>query len=166
MQAVDTILNATFAPVAAYGGADPRHQLMFVIFAAAALVSIISTSIYKIFVDHNEIKELKKKLEKYRAKLEKAKAKNNPEDMQKIFQEVMQIQSDMMSKTMKPTLYSFFPIIFIFGWLRMYTAGYHLPYVVRIPFPFFYSELGWLGWYILSSMAISIPLRKFMGLDD
>ena len=164
LKAVDTLLNAIFLPLAALGH-TPNQKVMLVIFGAATIVSFISTFLYRVFVNQGAIKDMKRELEILQKRLQTVKKKNNPEEMQKIFEEVTTVQMKMMSETMKPTMFSFLPIILIFGWLNVYVKGYNLDYVVAVPFPFIYSKLGWLGWYIMSSMAVSIPLRKLLGIE-
>lgn len=165
MNPVNTLLTAFFSPVAQLGS-TPRQEIILVIFCAAGLVSLISTLVYKMFVNQEEMRDIKKKLETLQKKLQKAQTEQKTEEMQKIFQQITTIQFDMMGKTMKPTMFSLIPILMIFTWIRAFVGTYGpLEYVIIMPFPFFYKSLGWLGWYILSSLAISFPLRKLLGVE-
>ncbi len=167
MDAVDSVLNATLLPLGTFApiGATERQQAMLVIMGAAALVSLISTVVYKMFVDPEEMRGYKTTLEKLQKDLQKHQKDNEPKKVSEVFSKITETQMEMMNTSMKPTFFSMLPIITIFMWLRAYAGGLQLETLVYVPFPFIYDKLGWLGWYIMSSMAVSFPLRKLMGVE-
>lgn len=109
-------------------------------------------------------------------------------------EEFMEIQKEMMFNSFKPMIVTMVPILLIFYWMTgspllsgpiydgqvMYVQlpifGY---YVFLVPFfqwlaAFFYpvgavtpfATIGWLGWYILVSFAMSTVFRKLLGLKS
>ena len=60
---------------------------------------------------------------------------------------------------MKPMMYTWIPIILIFGWLRRTYAG--VEGVVEIGG----WQLGWFGWYFICAIVISTVLNKVFKLN-
>ena len=114
---------------------------------------------------------MKSKMQKFQEKSRQAKRKNDTKELNKLNQEMMGVQTKMMSNSFKPMLYTMVPIIIIFSWLGKYeyiksfieTNGY----LVSLPFalPIWGSKLEWLGWYILCSFAISPLIKKVFNID-
>ena len=59
-----------------------------------------------------------------------------------------------MLQSLKPTLFTFIPIIFIFSWLRTYYTDLGNPDVLL--------NLGWIWIYIIFSIIVSLTLRKLL----
>lgn len=122
-------------------------------------------------VDQGEMKTLKEKMAKYQEKVKAAQQENDTKELNKASKEMMGLQSTMMSKSMKPMLYTMLPIIVLFGWLRQYPDLQNFVngqgYLIMLPFalPFFGTKLGWLGWYIMCSFPTSSLMRKALKMD-
>ena len=91
--------------------------------------------------------------------------KNHKEDKEKfaeINKKAMSKNLELMKHSMKPTIFTFIPIILIFSWMRttyiptgdLFSWGFQMP--------FFGVGIGWLWTYILSSIIFSIALRKVL----
>lgn len=141
--------------------------VMFISITVSLIIVVITAKV----VDQNEMKKLKDKMAKFQEKTKDAKKKNDTKQLNKVSKEMMGLQSTMMSKSMKPMMYTMVPIILIFGWLRQYTDLQNFVeaqgYLVTLPFemPFFGTELGWFGWYILCSFPASSLLKKVLKMD-
>ena len=90
----------------------------------------------------------------------------------KIQQELLRVQSRMLSMSMKPMLYTILTILVLFTWLGSYPVlveavtkgGGH---IVKLPFalPSFGTQLGWIGWYVLCSFATSTLIKKVFNIE-
>ena len=102
--------------------------------------------------------------------------------------DVMAKQTAMMTNSFKPMIITIVPIMLMFWWMwqdgnPINGALVHLPHLVYwillVPlwqnlFGMFYGGggssipyvAGWLGWYILCTIAMSQILRKFMGFKS
>ncbi len=129
------------------------------------MMSLILTSLitimYKLLTDQILLKELKTQVKNHQKEM-----KNHKDDHQKMMEiqkQTMSLNMKYMKHSMKPMLFTFIPIILIFGWLRNHQAigkidilswGFHIP--------LFGTGLGWLGTYIISSIIFSMIIRRVL----
>ena len=106
---LDSFFNSIFGSVI---DASPLGGLALVCFVLTLIVTII----YKLFTDQRRLKAIKDETNEIKKRM-----KDYKDDPQK----VMQLQKEMMSKSMesmkhslKPMIITFLPLIIIFGWLR------------------------------------------------
>ena len=125
------------------------------------ILTLLITVIYKFATDQILLRELKTQVKGYQKEMKNH--RDNPQKMMEMQKQAMGLNVKYMKHSMKPMLYTFIPIILIFGWLKnnptiggtdIITWGFHLP--------LFGTGLGWLGTYIISSIAFSMILRKIM----
>jgi uncharacterized membrane protein (DUF106 family) len=79
------------------------------------LITLIITVIYKFTTDQEslkKIKEMQKKLQK-----EIKEARNDPKKAMKLNRRAMELNSQYMRKSFKSMIYTFLPIIILFGWM-------------------------------------------------
>jgi uncharacterized membrane protein (DUF106 family) len=86
------------------------------IFLLSLIVTLISNLIYKFTTNQAEMKSLKDQIEQYRKKIKDA--KDDPKKMMKLNNEAMSVNMKYLSKSMKPMLFTFLPIILIIGWMN------------------------------------------------
>ncbi|MDO9045253.1 MAG: DUF106 domain-containing protein [Methanobacteriaceae archaeon] len=180
-------LNAIFGPIIAM---DPNpNNPIFTIFLISTLVAFFITLANKLLVDQDKLESIKKEMQEFQQEMrevQKSGDSKSMEKMQKQQMEMMGKQKDMMFMSFKPMLVTMVPIFIVFYWMsqepHILQTIVVLPqiayYVLLVPFwqyiaGFFYGNsgiavptgaLGWLGWYILCSFAMSQIFRKFMGL--
>jgi uncharacterized membrane protein (DUF106 family) len=135
------------------------------IFIVSTLVSLFITLVTARVVDQEKMRRVKKKMKELQEKMKKAQKAKNTKEMNKINKEMMAVQREMMGDAFKPMFYTIIPIFLVFSWLR-YTVPPDVT-VVTLPFelPKFGSTLGWFGWYILSSFAVSPLLKKILNIE-
>lgn len=105
---VDTILDTIFSPLFSI---DPFWAILVI----TIIISFLMTIIYKYATDQKAMKRLKEKQKKLQKKMKES--KDNPEKMMKIQKELMGTNSEYMKHSFKPMIFTFIPIIIIFGWL-------------------------------------------------
>ena len=115
-------------------------QLMFVFFTNKEFISD----------SRNEMKKLQKKLKEM-----------NPSDEKYLETQskMLDINMQLMSHTMKPTMITMLPFIALFVYVKSVVpkgALVELP----ITLPFIGSSLGFLGVYFISSLVFSTVIRK------
>jgi len=120
------------------------------------LISFIITGgitlLYKFATDQKLMKELKQEMKDLQKEMKSL--KDNPEKMMSVQKLAMEKNMKYMMQSMKPTLFTLIPIIFIFSWLRGYYADLGNPDIL--------FGLGWLWIYIIFSIVISLSLRKVL----
>jgi uncharacterized membrane protein (DUF106 family) len=94
------------------------------IFLISLILSIMTTLVIKYLTNQklmkqirDEQKDLQKEMKEHR---------NNPKKLTKINERFMEINMTYMSHSMKPTLYTFIPILLVFGWLNSHLGYYPL----------------------------------------
>ncbi len=90
------------------------HPFLAIVLVAF-LLSVMITYIYKWTTDQKKMKSMKDKMKKYQKLMKENRDK--PEKMMKIQKKAMSYNMEYMKMSMKPTLFTFIPIIIIFGWL-------------------------------------------------
>jgi len=85
------------------------------IIALSFVISLIITVIYKYTTDQNLMKQLKEEMKAFQKQIKEL--KKEPEKAMQIQKKSMQTNMKYMMQSMKSTLYSFIPIILIFGWM-------------------------------------------------
>lgn len=94
------------------------------IMAISLIVSLIITLAIRVFTDQSLMKDLRAELKELQAEMKDL--KNNPKKMSKINDRFMETNMKYMSQSMRPTLFTFIPIILVFGWLQAHIAYYPL----------------------------------------
>ncbi len=84
------------------------------------LISLISVVITKYTTDQNVMKDLKDQLKTYQA--EAKKLKDNPQAAMEVQKKAMDTNMKYMMHNMRATLFTFLPIILVFGWMSSHLA--------------------------------------------
>ena len=95
------------------------------VFLITAIITILITVIYKYTTNQKKMKTLRNDLKKMQKKMKEL-AKTNPEKAMSMQKEAMAKNGELMKHSLRPTLYTFIPIIIIFGWLNAHMAYYQL----------------------------------------
>ncbi len=93
---------------------------LWAILALSLIISLIIVLAYKWMTDQKEMKRLKDDLSAHQKKMKEL--KSDPEKLMKAQKEAMSVNMQYMTKSMKPTLITFIPIILIFGWMNAHFA--------------------------------------------
>jgi uncharacterized membrane protein (DUF106 family) len=107
-----------------------KLDLFLAILIISFLISLVISFIYKWTTDQTQMKSLKDEIKKNQEEMKKH--KKDPEKMLKIQKKMMDANWKYMGMSIKPTLYTFLPIILIFGWLNAHFA--YLPLEPNEPF--------------------------------
>jgi len=111
------------------------------ILIVAFLVSLIITLALMVFTDQKLMKDLKEEQKELQKQMKSL--RNNPAKLAKINSQFMETNMKYMSHSMRPTLFTFLPIILIFGWLNSHIGYYPIqpgmPFEVTI---YFDQEIG------------------------
>lgn len=80
------------------------------------LIALVITVVYRFATDQKEMKRLKEKTKKYQKQMREN--RDNPKKLAKIQKEAMQVNMSYMGKSIKPTLYTIIPLLFVFMWMN------------------------------------------------
>jgi len=86
------------------------------VFIMAFIITFSITLVYKFATNQERMKELRKKVKEFQERMKAL--RDNPEKMMKVQKESMAVNMELMKHSFKPTLYTFIPIILIFGWMN------------------------------------------------
>lgn len=110
---LDPILDNVLAPLL-------KLQPLIGIMIISLIITVIITLIYKYSTDQTLLKEIKQKQKGLQGEMKKH--KNNPKKVMKLQKETMQLSMDMMKQSFKSMIFTFIPIIIIFGWVGTHFA--------------------------------------------
>lgn len=120
----ESFLNPIFNPLLNVPG-------IVAIAVISLIVSLITILIYKFTTDQNLMKQLKEELNAFQKEMKEL--KDHPDKAMEVQKKAMATNSKYMMQSMKPTLFTFLPIIIIFGWLNAHLA--FMPLEVGQEFP-------------------------------
>ncbi len=157
MSLIYTLLNPVFGNLLVLG--KP-----LAILAMAVIVAVISAWFTKKFVDQKRMKEIQAELGKHNKLLREAYKTGDEKkiaEAKKDESKLYELQSELM-RMQFPVFYSLIPIIILFLWMQ---EAFGTGDIVQLPFTLPYwnkAVLGWLGWYIFSSLPMNLIVRKAM----
>jgi len=130
----------------------------------AILVATISAWFTKKFVDQKRMKEIQAELNKHTKLLRESYKTQDPKKMEEAKKgegKMYEMQSELM-RMQFPMFYSLIPVIILFLWMQ---EAFGKGEIMNLPFtaPILNkATLGWLGWYIFSTLPMNLIVRKAM----
>ena len=94
--------------------------IFWVVILMAFLITLLITLIYKWTTNQSLMKQLKTELKELQKEMKEL--RDHPEQMMAVQKQAMQTNMKYMGQSMKSTLYTFLPIILIFGWMNAHLA--------------------------------------------
>ena len=113
MAILDTLLGWTLS----------FHPAMTIL-VLSLIVSVIITLAIKFFTDQTLMKSLREELQTLQKQMKDL--RNNPKKMAAVNSRVMEANMKYMTHSMRPTLFTFIPIILVFGWMGSHVGFYPL----------------------------------------
>jgi uncharacterized membrane protein (DUF106 family) len=106
---------------------NPILQLkpVWAIILISFVLTLIITIAYKYLTNQEKLRKLKAELKEIQGKV-KTLSKEAPEKAMAVQKEAMEKNLEYMKHSMRPTLFTFLPLILIFGWLNANMAYYQL----------------------------------------
>jgi len=101
---------------------DPllKLSITWVVVIMAFLITFLITVIYKFTTNQNLMKELKDEMKELQKEMKEL--KSDPKKMMEVQKKSMQTNMKYMSHSMRSMLFTFIPIILIFGWMNSHLA--------------------------------------------
>lgn len=144
---LDGFFNSIFGGLI---GWSPLVGLLVISFLLTLLISLS----YKFLTDQKLMKEHKDEITKLQKEMKEL--KDNPEKMMAKQKILMEKNLKMMKHNFKPMLFTFIPLIIVFGWLReTYTQTY-------TPMGKLIFGLSWFWIYLISAVIFSMIIRKLL----
>jgi uncharacterized membrane protein (DUF106 family) len=143
--AVNFILNPTFGVILSW-------NLTWGMFLIVFFITGLSVYIQKITTDQKALKELKQEQKDIQKKMKEF--EKQPEKMLEINKELMPITFKIMELTMKGSMYTLIPIIFLFRWFH--------EYFLLIPEFKFFGFFTWFWFYLIFVLIFSGIWRKIL----
>jgi len=124
--------------------ANPTVSILILSF----LVTVFMTIVSYYLTDRNLMKDIKERQKTVREEMKKY--RDNPQKMMELNQQLMADFPHQMKQSMKISMVTLIPLLFVFNWLRTVYST---------------TTIHWLATYIISSIIYSIILRKVFKLD-
>lgn len=158
LEFLEKILEPAFRIISPVFNLEPIITIS--IFSAFLTLAIIL--INRFAVNRKLMQDIKSRMVEIREKLSKAQKDGDKENVNKFLNEYMKTNSQYMKQTFKALLISMVVIILFLPALNM---KYKEMEVATLPFslPIIKNKAGWLFWYILVSLALSVVVKKIIG---
>ena len=149
-----------FETIIALVVAKPVLSLLLVSSGLTAIVVVMT----RLLVNKKIVCEIKDKMESIREQMTAAQKSGNTEEANKYMQDMMKTNSEYMKHTFKALIVSLIVLSISLPFLKQSYEGL---VTVNMPFsvPLLGSNLTWVYWYILVSLAIGYLLRKLLEVD-
>jgi len=128
----------------------------------AAGIAFAVAIFYRILINQNELRDLKIKQKEKQEKLKELQ-KTNPQEANKILNEMLALTNKQLKMSMKPMIPTLILVLVVLTWLSNVLPDK----VVILPFslPFFGNGFDYLWWYIIISIPLGQLFRKMMGVE-
>ncbi len=115
----DNLLNPVLIPLL-------KLPILWAVVILSFMISLIITLVYKFTTNQSLMKDLKAEMKEFQKQIKEL--KHDPKKAMEVQKRSMKINMKYMSHSMKSTLFTFLPIILIFGWMNG-----HLAYAPILP---------------------------------
>ncbi len=112
----ENILDPIFSPLL-------RMPPILAILLISFIITLLITLVYKYTTDQKKMKRIKEEMKESQKKIREL-GKKEPQKAMELQQQAMKGNMEYMKSSFKATLYTFIPIIIIFGWLNTHMAYY------------------------------------------
>jgi uncharacterized membrane protein (DUF106 family) len=99
----------------------PFWTILIISFA----ITLITTLVYKFTTDQAKMKKIREEMKEFQKRIRDL-TKQDPQKAMAEQQEAMKHNMEYMKNSFKSTLYTFIPLILIFGWLNAHMAYYQI----------------------------------------
>jgi len=140
---------------------QPIYSLSIV----AAFMSLLIALIYRFFGNYKEMRRIKLEMNDLKEPLAKARKEKNEKKLLELMKRQNELAMEQFKLMMRPMLITMIMVIFIFNVLKRVYSPMNLSFVLPFPLPFAGKEVGWLGFYIIMSLPLTIIFRKILRLD-
>ncbi len=148
--AVVASMDLVFAPVM---GLPPIVSITIF----SAILSTITLALNKLLMKKGFVKEMKEKMKALQATMKQAQKSGDKELMNGSMKEMMSLNSANMKESMKVMIAS---MVFGIAFLMYMSAKYA---TVPVTLPFIGLSINWIYWYIVTSMVMTMAMRKLTG---
>ncbi|MEM7822740.1 MAG: EMC3/TMCO1 family protein [Candidatus Aenigmatarchaeota archaeon] len=126
-------------------------------------IMFVVSFIYRISINPNEMRDLKKQIEKYRIEADKARKNNEKEKAEKLMNEMLKVSQKQLRLNLKPLMISGIVFLLTLSWMSRYFTGFE----ISLPFSivFLGNSISWFLWYILLAITSTQIFRKLLDVD-
>jgi uncharacterized membrane protein (DUF106 family) len=143
------------------------------IFLLCGLGVFVQSVIFKKISDQLKIKEIKKESDRLLKALKKARHDKDLEKMTKLTNKMNDVSLKKLEATMNPNFISSIPLMLLFMFMNRWYESFIINLPFAIPYPIisltpgigYKTQLGWLGWYVLSAILWGQLVRKALGVE-
>lgn len=155
MGLVFSLLDPFLSPLMGLGN-------VLAVFVLTVIITLTSTLLSKKFVNYTRLKEIQAELNEHRKKMMASYKAQDEKETKKLKEDeprIMQLQQELM-QLQYPMFFTIIPVLFIFLWAKEAFVDTGIVVVLPFTLPRWGTSLGWLGWYIMCSMPLTILFRK------
>ena len=132
------------------------------ILAVTFLLNLLQVTIGYFLINRKKVEEAKDRLQEIREEMLKAQKEGKVIESEKLVNEMLNLNNEIMKETMKVSLVTIFVIMIVFPMLKTRYANT----VIHLPFslPVVGSSLNWFWWYLITFTTVSTLTRKILDI--
>lgn len=129
----------------------------------ATLLSFVFALIYRLTVDVERMKKLKKKSRELRKRMDEARRRENHKELKDLWEKSMKLTHEQFAIGLKPMMLTLLLVMIVFPFLKKTYNG--ATFALPFSLPFIGNDVGWLGLYIIISIPTSMLFRKLLKVE-
>ncbi len=149
-----TPMDVVFSPIFAL-----PPMLSIIIFSI--ILSVVTIALNRVLMKKEVMKEMKAKMKELQNTMKTAQKEGNKELVSTSMKEMMTINGKYMKENMRVMIVSL--VIGLVFLLYMSTKYANVNIALPFSIPILGSSINWIYWYIITSLAISMVIKKVTG---
>ena len=132
------------------------------ILAVTFLLNLLQVTIGYFLINRKKVEEAKDRLQEIREEMLKAQKEGKVIESEKLVNEMLNLNNEIIKETMKVSLVTIFVIAIVFPMLKTRYANT----MIQLPFPLpvVGNSLSWFWWYLITFMMVSTLTRKILNI--
>ena len=138
---------------------------VYSLLSVSVVMSFMTSLIYRLFGNYKELKRLKAELNDLRESVSKAQKEKNEKKVMELLKKQNSLAMEQFQYMFKPMFLTMGLVGLVFMFLKKIYVGMDLSFGLPFSLPFIGNSVGWLGFYIIMTLPLTIFFRKLMKLD-
>ena len=135
------------------------------LFITSVVMSFLTSLIYRVFGNYNEMRRIKAELSELKESMDKARKNKDEKKLLELMKRQNELAMEQFQYMFKPMFLTMLVVGVVFYFLKQ--IFHEVDFSANLPFyiPIAGEDVGWLGFYIITSMPLTVFFRKLMKLD-
>ena len=142
-----------------------QNHTLVALLLTSMFMSLLTSLIYRFYGNYKEMRRIKAEINDLKDKLNKARKEKDDKKLMKYMKRQNELAMEQFQYMFKPMTMTMLVVGFVFYFLRHIFLKIDVSFALPFYIPWIGNEVGWLGFYIIMSLPMTVFFRKLMKLD-